>query len=270
MIVVHEVFPSTFSRDSWIPAGSLFEWIRKERAISDVGLRQFGFMNSNELRKAKVWLPEISPTLESDVFSFALVMRGSFSLYCRLFDTDIMSPFQLDTTRRPGVDANKKLADSIGLSFSDDMNIYSVAVSETNAFLQDIKAQDGWLVRSSSEKSIGANSSEMLFLALGVSIERALINQASKALSRGRGVPLNWRRHLTLLRAWPTLPAIDSTFLAKEYLDLRGSLNLEHRRVDVLKALELKERNFGLQLSAFAAALALIALGSDMLARLGL
>ncbi len=263
-VIIHEVDPKSINRGGWQNEGNLADWLTGNEAVEATVLRQFGTATSQDIASIQVWSLAGTANENGEFINVLLVKPKLFALYCVHLSESEASQRELDSARRPGIQATKDLATSLQIRFMSERNVYSTMVSLENPTSAPKAAESGWLTRRKTSKSEHAEASENLMLAIGVAVERSLLNQVGAELIN-RKRPLMWHKHLRLLRRWPTLPAIDNTSLAEDYRALRNSLNLETRKADLLKVLELKERNTGLLLSSAAVLLAIVGLFNNNL-----
>lgn len=263
VIIVHEVVQQSLKKGKWVAAGTFYEWMKSSPMFLGVTLRQFGYGTKSALGRCEVLLPKLQVDGD-DAFTFLIRQKGSFTLLCRIENQVAAGAEVLDNARRPGAKDNSNLARRLGVEFQTELNLYSVAIAESSDLLNQAGARDGWLVQDPSRKSGIARTSQNVLLALSIAAERAILNRATIAISELRPYLIFGRRELKKIRRCPTLPPIDSTSLANDYMTLRASLHLEQRRSDCLKFLELQERNYGYLLSALAVAGSLVALSLDL------
>lgn len=266
IIAIHEVRPKSFRAKRWIPQGKFHDWVKGSDVVLEIAFRQFGYSQGDSLRNAEVWYPK-SDNASADEMLFLVRNKNISALLVRVRDINDASTTFLDAFRRTGVEKNLVLARELGVEFEDGINMYSVAISGQSLILDTVKAQNGWLVMEDSTKDVVALRSERLMLALSVATERALLNQATIWLSKSLQVTTAGLRLLKELRRWPTMPPIDNSDLADRYKSLRDSLNLDLRRTDVTKALELKERNLARRWAIFGALVAAAGLCMDNIVR---
>lgn len=165
--------------------------------------------------------------------------------------------------QRPGVAKTQDLFSKMGLQLAVDENVYSTCVAIETSKTQESEnsnAVDGQLTVSIDQKSTFLNLSTYKLVCLLVAIERQLISYASRFLMTTNISVFRVVRTRDLLIRWPSLPAIDSTVLATNYLALRKSLNLDLRKREVLEALTLLSKRQETVLAVFGLVIAFGAL----------
>ncbi len=243
-VIVHEAEKPNLRKTSFTNSGRFFDWFESSPIFASVGLRQFGLGSSGLLRKSLVWTaPESSGQL-----MFVISNRKKLNLFCHVIFGDEVTDTKLNDLRRPGLANTKILSSNLGLILKTDLNIYSTTVSVESERTTETASVNGWALLKGSRQEQPAVLAMTLMIGVGVAVERALINQAQVLAASGRRNLWAYQPILHRLRAWSSLPPIDNTSLATKYLELRDSLHLEFRREEVLKTLELKERNLGVLL----------------------
>lgn len=278
--VCHEVVATNPRTIAW-PHGprasksrTLDDWLGGDNLVSTkLGLRMTGF-------------PGFRPFLSATVIEFAdpekLLAKSSKLRINQV--THIVHPWGVDVLmlvgefdgdvgkddfwiQRPGVAQTRNLLSKLGLDPSSDSIVYStcVAIQEPrNKSAQGQKPANGLLVVPSNERSDFLNMSTYKLVCLLVAIERQLIGAGSRFLMTTRVSLLGVLRMRDLLIRWPSLPAIDSTVLAENYLSLRESLKLDLRKKEVLDALTLRSKRVETILAVSGLFVAFVTLGVSL------
>jgi hypothetical protein len=254
-VIVHEVEEPDRRKTQFTSSGKFFDWFDQSPLFASVGLRQFGQGSSSLLKNATVWLAP-----ETHGQHLVLVSNGKkLNLLCHVIYDENVSESKLNDLRRPGVKSTSSSINQLGLKLKTDVNIYSTTASIHELRTESLQASNGWVVFDSSKQQPTVLLGMLLLTSLCVASERSLVNQAQVLVATGKRNLFAYQPILHRLRAWSTLPPVDNTSLASKYLGLRDSLNLEIRRNDVLKALELKERNLALIFGVIGALIGVVA-----------
>lgn len=165
--------------------------------------------------------------------AFAYLIEFSFDRCLLVLGYRLSNPTQrkLNHLRRPGLNAQRAIFDTLNLNAKDNATVYSTMVSEGHLdVLEHGVANDGWLHLEMHE-----NTPEIAFeyireLCVWVAIERSLINASIAELVRkprrfDREIPRLLRVN-KWLRDSITNPPVDKSVFIKHMNDLRVSLNL--------------------------------------------
>jgi len=267
-VVCHEISPATISSTRMTPMGRLKDWLHSSSSISTaLGLRMIGFAGFKPLLKAEVFeftdclklLPKSSKIRIEQAIHIS--NKNQINLVMLVGDYDATRGGDSFWLQRPGVAKTQDLFSRMGLQLAADENVYSTGVTvEASKRSDNSNAVDGMLAVTVDQKSIFLNLSTYKMVCLLVAIERQLIGHASRFLMTTNLSIIRVVRTRDLLVRWPSLPAIDSTALADNYLRLRKSLNLDLRKREVLEALTLLSKRQETVLTVFGLAIAFGAL----------
>lgn len=246
-IVVHEVRKLPSFKQNWVKAGLLIDGINKLAFLGSAATRIFSLENYRLAGRARLWTLTDGEGLTSDAGNAFLVQISRNRLLLVLTrEAENISATSLDAARRPGVESTRASLASMGLEPIASDRIYSVAIASPDGSLTTAGASDGWLVVDARKADSYQWFGTYVFVALGVAIERMLINGAIR-----KGIPgvfrwLSAPYKLGQIRDWPGLPTIDKTLLAEEYLELRDSLHFRELRQSAIEDLEHDSRNLAL------------------------
>ncbi len=248
-VVCHEVDFSKKPNTLMIHKGTLQKWIQSPDSTSTaLGLRMIGFAGFQPFLKANVYecqsaqslLPESSKIQIDQVFLFTFKQQVNLVMIVGNCETRNASmDFWL---QRPGTAKVQQLLGKLGLKPNTEENVYSTCITmlpQQSRPSHGGSAVDGNLSLHADEKSDFVNLATYRIVCLLVSIERQLINSISRLLVTTRLSLYRIVRKRDLLVRWPSLPAIDSTAVSRNYAHLRESLNLEHRKRETIEALTL-------------------------------
>lgn len=252
------------------PIGRLKDWLHSSSSISTaLGLRMIGFAGFKPLLNAEVFeftdcrklLPNSSKIRIEQAIHIS--DKNQINLVMLVGDYGATQGGDGFWLQRPGIAKTQDLFSRMGLQLAVDENVYSTSVTVEASRTKrsdNANAIDGMLAVAVDQKSIFLNLSTYKMVCLLVAIERQLIGHASRFLMTTNLSIVRVVRTRDLLVRWPSLPAIDSTALAKNYLRLRESLNLDLRKREVLEALTLLSKRQETVLAVFGVAIAFGAL----------
>lgn len=225
-IVIHEVHRAETFRHNWKQFGPLLTSLGDLGIIQDAPSRIFSLSNYMVTRKSKIWTFKESANSDSPGSNeFLVELPNRKLLLCSLQQLENFSSSHLDGIRRPGKRSTREMIENKGLKAMTNDRVYSIAVSTQSETLIEEGALDGWLVVSAHGSHPVQWFGTYLFVALGVAIERALLNGAIQPAPWWSFPWLVAPLKLQALKSWPTLPTIDSTKVARAYLQLRQSLH---------------------------------------------
>jgi hypothetical protein len=248
-IVCHEMQMQSNPSQIFTEGVSVSQWLSPSAGAKEkIGLRMighesFGYLGDARVHVLKTALPKTGlPAGVELLEAIHVLKRNKISLLMLVFNIPNDQSDIVDKLRRPGVATNSKIFQSLGMSPDVTINVYSTCVALGLGKRMDDESLDGLLNVETREKSEFIDEAAYRLVALMIAVERYLLNNASRYLSR-RVLRLTQILRLRdqILR-WPSLPPIDSTILAKNYNELRDSLHLRDRRTYLLDVLNARAK----------------------------
>ena len=249
VIVCHEMSKKPLKSANLANGMKFSEWLSPQSGTTQtIGLRMIGHENFGQLAKTRVrvlspTVPKTAKVSGAELLEAIHVFRpNKISLLVLVYEVSKNKLEIVDKLRRPGIETNSRIFHSLGLSADVTTNIYSTCISLDSIPIRGEDAFDGWLKVETRNRSEFLDEVTYRLVALMIAVERYLINNASKYLSKR----ILFLGRILLIRdqllRWPPLPPIDSTLLANRYLSLRESLALDARRKYVMDALNARAK----------------------------
>ena len=219
------------------------EWSHRGKGKSffadvDPMSRNFGVFAHRGLRANRTWKMKTGPSNVTQAWLYQI--PGGIAIGLIGWDISKLTKKQLTNLDRPHVASTASLLSQLGLS-TLDLN-FTTAISME--FVNDTEAvewRDCCLTVPESKDSYFVN--QVLWRMVGaLSIERHLLDSATKFLSRPILTARTARRHLANINGWIANPAIENANSARLYKYGREIFNLDARTVDLETALSAISR----------------------------
>lgn len=219
------------------------EWSQRGKGKSffadvDPMSRNFGVFAHRGLRANRTWQMKAGTSNVTQAWLYQI--PGGIAVGLIGWDISKLTKKQLSNLDRPHVASTANLLSQLGLS-TLELNFTTAISMDFNEDIEAIEWRRYCLTVPANMDFYFVN--QVLWRMVGaLSIERHLLDSATKFLSRPILTARTARRHLANINGWISNPAIENKSIAKLYQKGRKSHNLEARSKDLEKTLNAISR----------------------------